>query len=170
MINDLLITENFFPNPNEERRWALSLDYSLSNFPGRSDNNRSLPIHELDFHKFQFYKNLIYRNFGISNPNFFQTIGCSFQFNVQNDYTEVHYDSDWDVAGVVYLTPDAPKNSGTAFYRPEENGFTKVYETENFYNRAIIYPAALFHEGQNFFGDSVSNSRLNLVFFATVNR
>ena len=128
-----------------------------------------MPVHEVDFEKFLFYKNLLYQKFGINDPNYFNILGFSFQYNIKDDYTEVHYDGGWDLAGVVYLTPAAPRNSGTAFFKNENNRFVKVFETENLYNRAIIYPATLYHEGQNFFGTSVKDSRLNLAFFAKTN-
>ena len=169
MINSLLILDNFFPEPDNERNWALSLDYPASNFGNKSKNNRSSAIHSLNFEKFNFYKNLLYVKFGITDPNYFKILGCSFQFNIKDDYTEIHYDSDWDVAGVVYLTPFADKNSGTAFYNFVDNKFVKVFDVENIYNRCILYPANLYHEGQNFFGDNLLNSRLNLVFFAKLN-
>ena len=169
MIDSLLIVDNFFPDPDLEREWALSLDYPCSNFGNNGLNNRSLAIHSLDFEKFNFYKNLLYIKFGILDPNYIKILGCSFQFNLKNDYTEIHYDSGWDLAGVVYLTPFASKESGTAFYNNINNNFNKVYEVENIYNRCLIYPANLYHEGQNFFGDKLLNSRLNLVFFAKIN-
>jgi hypothetical protein len=166
LIDNLLIKNNFFPEPDLERAWALSLEYPYSNFSNNSANNRSMPIHAINENKFNHYKNLLYENFNITDYNYFNIIGCSFQFNNKNDYTEIHYDSDWDLAGVVYLTPNAPSNSGTAFYTKENDTFKKVYEVENVYNRAIIYPAWLYHEGQNFFGNVLNDSRLNLVFFA----
>lgn len=169
MINDLLIIDNFFSDPDVERNWALSLEFTESNFPGKSKQNRTQAIHNLSLEKFNLYKNLLYLNFNIPDDNYFKILGCSFQYNSEKDYTEIHYDYGWNLAGIVYLTPNAPKNSGTAFYTNQENKFHKVYEVENVYNRCIIYPANLYHEGQNFFGSSVNNSRLNLVFFAETN-
>lgn len=168
LINDLLIVDNFFPEPDKERNWACSLKYTNSNFPGKSSNNRSLAIHEIDIEKFNFYKNLLYIKFGISDLNFFKILGCSFQFTCENEYTEIHRDTGWDMAGVVYMNPTVSSNSGTAFYTTENNTFKKVYEVENVYNRCILYPAHLFHEGLNFFGNTLENSRLNLIFFAKI--
>lgn len=169
MITDLLIVDDFFPSPDNERVWARSLEYVNSNFPGKTLNNRSSAIHEINTEKFNFYKNLLYEKFQIPDLNFFKILGFSFQFNCENDYTEIHSDIGWDIAGVVYLNPDAPKNSGTAFYSQMNDKFNKVYEVENIYNRCILYPANLYHEGLNFFGNTLDNSRLNLVFFAKVN-
>lgn len=164
-ITDLLIVDNFLLDPNKEREWACSLDYTKSNFPGKTLNNRSLPIHEINMEKFNLYKNLLYKKFEILDLNFFKILGCSFQFNCKCEYTEIHRDVDWDVAGVLYLSPNAPASSGTAFYTLENTVFKKVYDVENVYNRCILYPAHLFHEGQSFFGNNLLNSRLNLVFF-----
>jgi hypothetical protein len=169
LITDLSIVDDFFPLPDKERSWACSLEYINSNFPGKTSNNRSSAIHEISAEKFNFYKNLLYEKFQIPDLNFFKILGFSFQFSCENDYTEIHSDIGWDLAGVVYLSPNAPKNSGTAFYSQMNDKFNKVYEVENIYNRCIIYPANLYHEGLNFFGNTLDDSRLNLVFFAKVN-
>jgi hypothetical protein len=169
LITDLLILDNFFHDPDKEREFALSIPYLHTNFPNRTNQkNRTDALHLNYSTKFNFYKNLIYEKLKISDLNYFKTIGMSFQFNLEGDISEPHFDSGWDLAGVIYLTPNAPKSSGTAFYTTTNDHFEKVFEVENFYNRFIIYPATLYHEGQNFFGNQLKNSRLNLVFFANI--
>jgi hypothetical protein len=47
----------------------------------------------------------------------------AFQYTTENDETWIHYDpTNW--AAVLYLTPDAPLDSGTAIYMHNE---TKIY-------------------------------------------
>lgn len=96
-------------------------------------------------------------------------------------------------AAVIYLTPDAPPQSGTHFYRHRE---TKVrhntqidwdkgegykvfnqktftdptpYETVdvvgNVFNRLVIFDGGLIHSGVNYFGWDISTSRLFHIFF-----
>lgn len=165
-MSDLLIVDNFFDKPLDERNWALSLDYLRSNFGKSYGNNRTNPIHEISFNKFTQYKNLIYEKFHLPNPNFFTIIGMSFQFHTQDESPLIHFDEGWDYAGVIYLTPSAPKNSGTGFYEKTESTFQLRHQIDNVFNRAAFYPANLYHEGLNFFGTNKEDSRLNLVFFA----
>ena len=165
-MTQLLIVDNFFSDPLLERDWALSLPYPRSNFGKGNNNNRTDPLHEVSPNKFSQYKNLIYEKFEIKNPNFFTVIGMSFQYHLESEKPQVHFDEGWDFAGVVYLTPDAIKDSGTGFYQKNGDNFELVYQVDNVFNRATMYPANLYHEGLNFFGNTKENSRLNLVFFA----
>lgn len=96
-------------------------------------------------------------------------------------------------AGVVYLTPDAPRNGGTSFYRfrfpdgslggnicpaPHYNltealGVKKLpmeawkedLAVENLFNRVIIYRADLIHSATNYFGHDMASKRMTIVFF-----
>ena len=45
----------------------------------------------------------------------------SFQYTTKKDKTWIHHDqTEW--AGVLYLTPDAPVESGTSFHRHKDTG------------------------------------------------
>jgi hypothetical protein len=105
-------------------------------------------------------------------------------------------------AGVIYLTPDAPINSGTSIYKfmgdlgtfekvrkldqvknnfhkkiltdynemksareKMKQYFCKTVDVANIYNRLILYPANLFHSGNNFFGTTKNDARLTLVIY-----
>jgi hypothetical protein len=96
-------------------------------------------------------------------------------------------------AGVVYLTPNAPRNAGTSFYRfrhpdgtldgnmcppecknlTEALGVTKLpmeawkeeLALENIYNRFVFYQANFVHSATNYFGTELENKRMTIVFF-----
>ena len=96
-------------------------------------------------------------------------------------------------AGVVYLTPNAPKQAGTSFYRfrfpngelggnscpsPYANlrealGVSKLpleawqedLAVENVFNRVIVYRADLVHSATSYFGIDPITKRMTIVFF-----
>ena len=78
------------------------------------------------------------------------------------DEYKIHSDG-CEYAGVVYLTPNPPTNSGTSFYN-EFNELT--YSVENKFNRLICYPGTINHAPTDLFGDSQVNGRLVLTFFS----
>jgi hypothetical protein len=96
-------------------------------------------------------------------------------------------------AGVIYLTPDAPRNAGTSFYRfrhpdgtldgnmcpPEAANLTEALgvsklpmeawkeelAVENIFNRVIVYQANFVHSASNYFGTTLNDKRMTIVFF-----
>jgi len=111
--------------------------------------------------------------------------GC-FQYCPETSTKWIHSDSLNTYAAVVYLNPDADKDSGTGFYRHKETGkesekdpgivlpkeecidFDKwelVNYVENVYNRCIIFDAKKYHSATKYFGTTLENSRFTQVFF-----
>jgi len=96
-------------------------------------------------------------------------------------------------AAVIYLTPDAPPEGGTSFYRhkatkvhhnsqidwslkDEDNVFNQktfldpspyeqVDTVGNIFNRLVIFDGGLIHSGINYFGWDLHTSRLFHIFF-----
>lgn len=96
-------------------------------------------------------------------------------------------------AGVVYLTPDAPRDGGTSFYRfrypdgtpggnlcppncfnlSEALGVSKLpmeawkedLAVENIFNRVVIYKANFVHSATRYFGLERDTKRMTIVFF-----
>lgn len=117
----------------------------------------------------------------------FQSVPKNFQEGV------IHYDYNTILAGVLYLNPCPIPNSGTSIYKKnnlynEEDFiqgtklndyrnnfkapdtsyhkmFTQIMSIENIYNRIILYEGHEYHKADQFFGDTIDNSRLTLVFF-----
>jgi hypothetical protein len=85
-----------------------------------------------------------------------------FQLCLRDDSTWIHKD-DVEWAGVLFLTPGAPINSGTGIYNEEKKLVTMM---GNVYNRLILYRGTLYHRSMiPGFGDSVETGRLTQVFF-----
>ena len=113
----------------------------------------------------------------------------AFQYTTSRDRSWIHTDKWNNWAGVLFMTPDAPLTSGTAFYRfkdgatCEEDGtilgnkdevdrcsqdLTKwelVDRVGNVFNRLILFNAHRYHMSQDYFGDTKENGRLFQVFF-----
>ena len=96
-------------------------------------------------------------------------------------------------AAVIYLTPDAPPQSGTSFFRHRETKIfhntqidweagegLKVFNQKTFidptpyelvdtvgnvFNRLVVFDGGLIHSGMNYFGWDIASSRLFHVFF-----
>lgn len=119
-------------------------------------------------------------------------INGRFQYCPAGTPSVFHCDSQkW--AAVIYLTPDAPPQSGTSFFRHRETKIfhnTQInwdtgeglkvfnqktfldgtpYETidtvGNVFNRLIIFDGGLIHSGINYFGWDLESSRLFHIFF-----
>jgi hypothetical protein len=85
-----------------------------------------------------------------------------FQICKEKDNAWIHRDQSAIFAAVLYLTPNAPYNSGTIIY--DENKI-EVDNIANKYNRLIIYNADSFHKANEYFGKTKKDSRLTQVFF-----
>jgi hypothetical protein len=123
-------------------------------------------------------------------------IATSFQC-VSEEFGEgvIHTDQNTVFAAVLYLTPDAPLDSGTSLFKPndkfdedkyeqylKENDkrfdqgenvmdttyhdmFDEVVRINNVYNTLILYEGRHFHAANQFFGKTIKDSRLAQVFF-----
>jgi hypothetical protein len=111
----ITVVDNFFKDPNEIRKIALSADYGIkSNNPGfRSDQLQLLNpnLYSLIAKKiFSLFLNL-------EKDVIEYHIDMSFQYTTKDfDYGWVHFDSSAYCAGVIYLTPNPPENTGTIIY------------------------------------------------------
>jgi hypothetical protein len=105
----------------------------------------------------------------------------------------IHHDNNTVFAAVLYLTPEPSKNSGTSLYKEGKlfdqqkyeaalvanderfkknqpvvteyhHMFDQILSVENIYNTFIIYEGH-HHSANEFFGDTLENSRLAQVFF-----
>jgi hypothetical protein len=120
------IVDNFFKEPDKIRNFALRQEFKrdeTSNYPGlRTD---CLSVIEPSIHN-EFLKKFfsIYYDFKFEEMNW--VVLAQFQ------KTDNHFDNGWihcdndgnannKVAGIVYLTPNAPLNSGTSIYKPKNN-------------------------------------------------
>jgi hypothetical protein len=122
----VVIVDNFFKDPDKVRNFALHQEFKrddTSNYPGlRTD---CLSIIEPSLHN-EFLKKFfsVYYDFRFEELNW--VVSAQFQ------KTDNHFDSGWihrdndgtannKLAGIVYLTPNAPLNSGTSIYKSKSN-------------------------------------------------
>jgi hypothetical protein len=188
----LLVFNNFYENPDEVREFALKADYNSCHLP-RFHTKSYATVNLLNK-----IENLLYpfagkiHDFYIPNINSSgDTYNGSFQYGTSHKKPWIHVDathktstvSCW--AGVIYLTPNPPVNTGTNLYKHknfnDDKGkyddsiimedrldkekwelYTKV---ENIYNRAIFYKVNQYHSADNYFGKELNNSRLFQIFF-----
>ena len=107
-------------------------------------------------------------------------LSFSFQLCLDRDETHLHLDpSDW--TGVLYLTPNAPIDSGTLLFKEDVELKKKLREDDvdgevrahvtstlrNVYNRLVLLRGKEIPHRSNIpgFGDCLENGRLTQVFF-----
>lgn len=119
--------------------------------------------------------------------------GC-FQVTSAENLQVYHCDENtW--AGVVYLTPDAPAQSGTCLYRSKITGqndnriasqeerntifaggfydstkFEKTDDVGNIYNRLVLFRGTRIHSAGPYFGKNLGDGRLVHLFFFNTTR
>ncbi len=75
---------------------------------------------------------------------------------------KLHRDDLCIVAGVVYLNPNAPLNTGTIVLDAKNNKFINI---ENVYNRLVAYESNNLHALSDVFGNSRETGRMTYTFF-----
>ena len=184
---NLLVIDNFYKNAMSVRNFALNEEYTISgNYPGT--RTRSFATNEL--------KNIIQKyiepfsgkitDFPMGND----TYNGAFQYTTSRDRSWIHTDSHNNWGGVLYLTPEAPLSSGTAFYKIKETTDISIgmYEKElckeytssysqdltkwelvdkigNIFNRLVLFNSKRYHMSMDYFGTDKINGRLFQVFF-----
>lgn len=175
-----IIVENFYQDPDSMRQYALSQEFKVKgNYPGL----RTDAIYDdwRNYIKTYLEEKILHRKI----TNFPAGYNTAFQFTTKYDYTWVHHD-DTSWAGVLYLTPNAPIESGTGIYRhketgiyahqeglPDYNEIKNTYEdwelvatAGNIYNRLVLYRGNYYHRSiLPGFGDTPANARLFQTFF-----
>jgi hypothetical protein len=190
----LIVVDNFYNNAQKTRDFILTQEFSVKgNFPGQ----RTISYAN------EHLKNIIQSYVGPfggkitefpitstltldkDKPNY----NGSFQYTTARERSWIHTDSWNNWAGVLFLTPNAPISSGTAFYRFMNGEYTEedvkllgtkeqsdrfsqdltkwelVDTVGNVFNRLILFNSKRFHMSMDYFGDNKENSRLFQVFF-----
>ena len=190
---NLIVIDNFYKNPDEIRDYALKLNYEPPENHGavgyRSESGRKILDGTKELFEKLLHKSILNGN-SIGEWNY-STNGC---FQWCNASVPIVYHSDsQQYAGIIYLTPDAPPNTGTSFFRHKKYKlrnseiFSKSdwYESDlkykephldktqweivdsigNVYNRLVIFNAQQIHGVTEYFGEDINNSRLFQLFF-----
>ena len=195
------VISNFYENPDAIRQFALAQKYTFRHEEAGLDyvypGCRTQDLHALDASLQAMVLKKLVSVFHIPEHDLMRwSISSSFQ-SVSEIYKEgvIHTDSNTIFAGVLYLTPDAPLNSGTSLYRKntsfnqeryqkalDQNDerfksgeivmntdyhsmFDEVVRVNNVYNTLILYEGDMYHAANQFFGGTLEDSRLAQVFF-----
>lgn len=119
----LLIQENFYSNPDEVRKFALSQEFNVTgNYPGlrtKSFADDSIKKAIEDIVSPHAGKITWFGDTTNNAPNY----TGSFQLTYAKDRTWIHHDGTTSWAGVCYLTPNAPVTGGTGLFRHKRTGW-----------------------------------------------
>lgn len=175
-----IIVDNFYQDPDSVRELALSWDFNVvGNYPG-------IRTVSCGGEWLEHIKGVFERLIGKPITYFPGGYNTAFQYTTEHNKTWIHYDeTEW--AAVVYLTPDAPIDSGTAIYRHKPTGiyyhedsnehdFNEESSNEedweivasagNIYNRLVLYRGNYYHRSiRPGFGTDQYNGRLFQTFF-----
>jgi len=178
----LWIVDNFYDDPYAVREFALKQEFqeNLNYYKGsRSTQQFIVPGTKEAFEKI----------IGKKITNWTETHGmCGrFQYCTAQDDLVYHCDSQ-TLAGMVYLTPDAPYSCGTSLFAHKKTGlrnendfnnvdvfgetgfydrskFELVDTAGNVFNRLVLFDAKCIHSANEYFGTNITNGRLFHLFF-----
>jgi glycosyltransferase involved in cell wall biosynthesis len=176
----LFVVDNFYANPDAVREFALAQEFQqdLRWYKGlRTTTVYRPPGIKEAFERIIGQKITVFEEHGYNGV---------FQLCNAQDPQVYHYDQQsW--AAMIYLTPNAPIESGTRLHRSRLNGtrdsresnvddafngdfydgtkFDVVDSVANVYNRLIIMDARCIHSAGPYFGNNETNSRLTHLFF-----
>jgi hypothetical protein len=176
-----IMIDNFYRNAIETREFALTCDFNVKgNYPGA----RTAPCTgEYVTSIIKEFENILNRKITYW-PDQYNT---SFQVTTSSDTTWIHHDGTTEWAAVIYLTPDAPIDSGTGIYRHKPTGIfmhdpkndidfneTPTNESDweiiasagNIFNRLVLYKGSYYHRSiVPGFGSCKEDGRLFQTFF-----
>ena len=180
---NFIVVDNFYEDPDYVRDFALR-----QNLIAHPDNHKGKRTDDRFFAPDM--KEIFEKILGNKISNWYDRGYCNgvFQYCTSDDPVVYHCDGqDW--AGAIYLTPNAPYDSGTSFFASIFNGdrdsadpsfdydtvfngdfldpnrFHKVDEIGNVYNRLVIWNSRLIHAASSYFGQKPEDSRLFHLFF-----
>jgi hypothetical protein len=185
----IVVVDDFLSNPDEVRELALSQEY---------ETKHSVGVRSTQFGWEEIYRPIFERLLGIEiEPGEFgegNKCNACFQWCDAKTPVVIHSDQQ-QYAGALYLTPDAPLESGTSFYQHKITGArhpsgdrekmaitfaegnifdkTKWLEVDrvgNVYNRLVLWSGKSIHSGSAYFGVEIQNARLFQVFFFNAKR
>lgn len=188
----VMVVDNFYKDPDAIREYAMNnLTFSPS---GYHKGERSQERFILNGTKEQF-EQIIGRK--VTNWEHPEYANGRFQFCVDGDPIVYHVDNQ-TFAAVVFLSPNAPLEAGTATYRSKITGATRFEEFDtpefvttfkgygdeisfydgssfevvdrvgNVYNRLVIWDAKTIHAATKYYGSNIQNSRFFQLFFFDV--
>jgi len=181
MRKEIIVIDGFYKDPNQIRRQALEMTYSVSgNYPGI--RTKALPGGDVR----EFLEGVMGIKIDKTKWNAGEYTG-TYQYVVEGANTWIHSDRHNDWSCIVYLSPDPIDDSGTSFYKHKETGSISYHDTElgkeiekdgnntdawvktdvvaNRFNRAVLFRGDLWHKADNYFGNDLKSGRLFQTFF-----
>ena len=174
-LNNLII-DDFLDDPDGIRKVVLDSGIECFDRVGYFTGKRTPSVDNID------YQNMIIEKLERVLPFKIKMwpLSFSFQLCLDRDETHLHLDpSDW--TGVLYLTPNAPIDSGTLLFKEDVELKKKLREDDvggemrahvtstlgNVYNRLVLLRGKEIPHRSNIpgFGDCLENGRLTQVFF-----
>ena len=179
--NKLFVVNNFYSNPDEIRKYALGQEFKedIRWYKGLRTTKAYRP--DSIKHAFEYIMGQkIYKwDYGMNGV---------FQITTSNDVQVYHHDSQkW--AAMIYLSPNAPFESGTRLHSSKINNVSHLSEGQelidqafssgfydstkfnivdsvgNIYNRLVIMDAMSIHSAGPYFGNTPESGRLTHLFF-----
>lgn len=186
------IVDNFYEDPDAVRDFALKQKF----FPGEGavgSRTRKQFFFKGVLEAFEeLMGKTIIKDKEVAHSWYHAGINGRFQWSPAGTERVYHCDEQ-QYAAMVYLTPDAPPETGTNFFRhkttkirhnseidwstpighqvfPGDTFLDKTrYETVdsigNVYNRLVIFDGGMIHSASEYFGSKIENSRLHHMFF-----
>lgn len=181
MLKDIIIIDNVFDDPDSILEFAKQQTfYRSANHPVDSTkgvrwkgtrSNTLANISKLYFNKTmnEVISKMLEKTFQSVGPiSLSWTFDGSAVFHSLTDSIEegIHVDHDCLYSGVVYLSKDAPFDSGTVLYDGNQKVIANI---PNEYNKLVLHNSRINHNAVNGFGDSIETSRLTLnIFFKSL--
>jgi hypothetical protein len=179
------IVDNFYKDPDAIRKFALEQDYHQGGlgrgYIGRRTHQQFLfPGLKEEFERIMGRRITAWEEHGMNGR---------FQYSMEGEPLVYHCDSQkW--AGMIYLTPDAPLETGTGthalrgtkIFHNSQEGIMGAFRGDgaqnldktifepvdiigNVYNRLVIFNAGYLHSALGYFGYKPENARLWHMFF-----
>jgi hypothetical protein len=176
MINDIIIVDNVFKNPDslinlaKEQAFYTSLNHPEFENGAKWEGSRSSDLVSQNKEKFlPFFNELLTRTLETTFVSLHSNVKKHWYFRSyfhllteENIFSKdwIHTDQDVSYAGIVYLSKDLDNTSGTTIFKNKK----EIY-IEDVFNRLVMYRADYEHSAKSGFGQSVHNGRLTLNFF-----
>jgi hypothetical protein len=178
-IPSFIVVDNFYKHPYQIRDFALQQNFQ--EHPKYHKGKRTETVYRFPNLKSRF-ENILgckikkWEEYGVN---------CCFQSCIAGEQLVYHTDIQ-QYAGIIFLTPDAPPETGTTFYRSKNtknmkvNGdYNNVFKTGvldqsqfdvvdvvgNKFNRLVLFDAQMIHAASSYFGNNLYNGRLFQLFF-----
>lgn len=178
-----IIVDNFYKDPDAIREFALSVEYDQGGIGRGYIGNRSKDQYFFEGIK-ESFEHIIGKKITTWEDHF---SSGRFQYNPAGEPLVYHCDENrW--AGMIFLTPDAPPECGTALFRHKQSGimhnshpelykafnqktfldgtpYEEIDRFGNVYNRLVIFDGGCIHAASEYFGSELNDCRLWHMFF-----